>query len=77
MQKPPKLLEAQNVNKNKCLKNIFQKIFKPISWKENLFKKKKKLEKLETDVKCDIFDYFVMFEIAQKEMKNMYMCEWS
>ena len=41
MQKPPKLLEAQNVNKNKCLKNIFQKIFKPISWKENLFKKKK------------------------------------
>ena len=41
MQKPPKLLEAQNVNKNKCLKNIFQKNFKPISWKENLFKKKK------------------------------------
>ena len=33
------------------------------------------MEKLETDVKCDIFDYFVMFEIAQKEMKNMYMCE--
>ena len=29
------------MNKNKCLKNIFQKNFKPISWKENLFKKKK------------------------------------
>ena len=43
--------------------------------KGEFIQKEKKLEKLETVVKCDILDYFVMSEIAQKEMKNMYMCE--